>query len=268
MAAEDPIDALEKELQCSVCQESYEDPRLLSCQHFFCRKCVQNLWLTSGRRTCIRCPLCRRETQLPNGHVENLRKNVFAGRVVDIIATIDLEKNRSKQLRCERRGCTAESNGTAVFYCESCQETVCASCGMKHHRNARQHNIKDIGEAVKEKRGKLSDLWQWGKNLETKLFENRDFIVTKQHEITRLFEAMRIDMSAATLEKMQCLQQQEKHMKEIIDVMERDIKGKVDREMAVNVKTSIADLQSLNNRSETLINKGGNASILANYRKT
>ena len=45
---------IDEELKCSICTDPYEEPVHLSCQHTFCRRCIQR-WL-DGQSS---CPTCR-----------------------------------------------------------------------------------------------------------------------------------------------------------------------------------------------------------------
>eukprot|EP00756_Hemistasia_phaeocysticola_P008546 Hpha_TRINITY_DN14652_c0_g1::TRINITY_DN14652_c0_g1_i1::g.48644::m.48644 len=64
MATGELPEGLERELACPVCLELFNQPRRLSCGHTFCRDCL--LRLVQGKSAAsIRCPECRKETQLP-----------------------------------------------------------------------------------------------------------------------------------------------------------------------------------------------------------
>lgn len=67
----------ESDLVCSVCLESWieKDNRILDCQHTFCLQCLTGM--NRENPNIIHCPNCRHETQITNGNVENLRKNLF-----------------------------------------------------------------------------------------------------------------------------------------------------------------------------------------------
>eukprot|EP00906_Rhabdomonas_costata_P034123 RCo048012 len=63
---------MHEELTCSICLELFRDPRKLSCDHTFCRRCLEAL-VGSGAQ--VRCPECRSFTRMcapgPSG-VSNL----------------------------------------------------------------------------------------------------------------------------------------------------------------------------------------------------
>lgn len=37
--------AIEELLLCAICRDRLNDPRVLSCQHYFCKKCLQGKFL-------------------------------------------------------------------------------------------------------------------------------------------------------------------------------------------------------------------------------
>ena len=49
-----------KELECSVCLENFQTPKLLSCMHTFCEGCIEKLIENQA----ITCPECRDITQV------------------------------------------------------------------------------------------------------------------------------------------------------------------------------------------------------------
>ena len=53
-------------IRCKLCDKIYDDPRLLSCLHSFCRQCLEN-YVTenaTGSNACISCPLCEESTSI------------------------------------------------------------------------------------------------------------------------------------------------------------------------------------------------------------
>ena len=53
-------------LECSICRESYNDPRALPCLHPFCCECLEKLAKTcSEDGTSVKCPLCQKVYVVP-----------------------------------------------------------------------------------------------------------------------------------------------------------------------------------------------------------
>ena len=89
--------------ECSICYEHYNDqskcPRLLSCGHSFCSRCLERLL----RGSTIDCPKCRNPVAVPSG-VHGLSKN-FA--LLDIVNETAPKRN---------------TGTTGLHDCEACDE--------------------------------------------------------------------------------------------------------------------------------------------------
>ncbi|XP_070535515.1 netrin receptor UNC5B-like [Ptychodera flava] len=57
---------------CTICREIFRDPRILQCQHTFCKTCLDKL---VGGSHEVTCPLCRHVWSLPEGGVDKLSKH-------------------------------------------------------------------------------------------------------------------------------------------------------------------------------------------------
>ena len=54
-----------KRLTCPVCLDRYKAPKLLPCQHTFCKKCLIDLKNNENSNQ-ISCPMCRKNHILTN----------------------------------------------------------------------------------------------------------------------------------------------------------------------------------------------------------
>uniref|UniRef100_A0A452GYJ5 Uncharacterized protein n=1 Tax=Gopherus agassizii TaxID=38772 RepID=A0A452GYJ5_9SAUR len=64
MAAENPMESLQKEATCPICVEYFTEPVSLECGHNFCRACISQCW--EGSDTDMSCPQCRETVQQRN----------------------------------------------------------------------------------------------------------------------------------------------------------------------------------------------------------
>ena len=110
----------ETTLTCSICQDTYSDPRILPCLHSFCKGCLSKLASIS---TSIKCPLCRNEHTLSLKGVDELLPNTQLARKVEKLSTTT-EKSKCDQ--CE------ETN--VVSFCSNCESFLCEFCDKAHRK--------------------------------------------------------------------------------------------------------------------------------------
>ncbi|KAL3871012.1 hypothetical protein ACJMK2_039036 [Sinanodonta woodiana] len=140
------------ELTCPVCLEFYKDPRVLPCQHSFCKSCLVALISNKEKDSnCeIQCPCCRYVFHAENEtYIDALPKNFTLASIVckfqssfkgDIFVACDL--------------CDEDQKGRAIKKCLHCQLYYCKMCMEQLHpkRGAlANHVLVPIVEALKEK---------------------------------------------------------------------------------------------------------------------
>ena len=141
MAASDVRQDLELEVTCSLCLCVLQDPKLLSCNHIFCRSpCLESL-IRRSRDNAISCPVCRAITEIP-GDLHKLQTAFHVNRLKDIIKRLGIKEqvkreptvgNKSKPDRSpdtERpdRCCGKHANQSLDLYCRQCKELTCKDC--------------------------------------------------------------------------------------------------------------------------------------------
>ena len=62
MASSTLKEKLAKNLECAICLDAYDGPKVLICQHSYCKKCLEKMVFKFGRVSKITCPECRKET--------------------------------------------------------------------------------------------------------------------------------------------------------------------------------------------------------------
>ena len=119
----------------------YNDPRLLSCLHSFCKTCLTDL--VNSINTTIMCPTCYEPTLLPNNSgVDNLPCNLRLVHEIEA-TTIIAKANSSTPIVCE--GCMSDPP-PAVAYCVDCEEFICNDCEDIHKRKRKlfHHELLNI----------------------------------------------------------------------------------------------------------------------------
>ncbi|XP_068688634.1 tripartite motif-containing protein 3-like isoform X1 [Montipora foliosa] len=124
-------------LECSICCERFDDqmccPRLLSCGHSFCSKCLEKLLSEKA----INCPTCRNAVSVPAG-VVGLPKNFS---LLDILLTLPQNEDEEEGSPiCET--CDDDQH-PATSCCLDCKEKMCKDAARWHvrHRAFRDHRV-------------------------------------------------------------------------------------------------------------------------------
>ncbi|XP_006883260.1 PREDICTED: E3 ubiquitin-protein ligase TRIM69 [Elephantulus edwardii] len=79
------IQEITKELHCSLCQDWFCDPLMLSCGHNFCQACIQNFWKHQTNETF--CPECKMMCEY-----SNCTFNIVVEKLVEKIKKLPLIK--------------------------------------------------------------------------------------------------------------------------------------------------------------------------------
>ncbi|XP_033646215.1 tripartite motif-containing protein 3-like [Asterias rubens] len=114
-------------LECSICQEEYTEPKLLDCLHSFCKHCLLQ-YLTTNYKDAkmLICPLCRKETQLPETGVEDFKSNFILTGLAGQLEQVSLSAN--SKLVCK----LCKEKNEATYFCCDCLMIICANCNEIH----------------------------------------------------------------------------------------------------------------------------------------
>lgn len=140
-------DRLEKNLECGICLESFQKPRMLRCHHTYCEHCLQRIVFRAagGRKQKITCPECRVETKLQQGGVENLPSNFLIKQLLEVNNDAQLDA----QVNCEKH-----AEEPVDLYC-SCDKPICRACTVIDHRSHLNQPLSAVFSREKKKIGKL-----------------------------------------------------------------------------------------------------------------
>ncbi|KAL9958079.1 hypothetical protein ACROYT_G035048 [Oculina patagonica] len=135
---------LAKHLECPICLEKFVEPKVLSCQHTYCRKCLEKLVARLDRENYeVTCPECRASTKVPGGDVNRLPANFL---INNLLSLHDDTQPSKKSATCAKH-----DGETLKLFCQSCEEPICRDCTVIDHHGHRYLFIKDIFVAEKEK---------------------------------------------------------------------------------------------------------------------
>ena len=130
--AEDILKSLEDELKCSICIDTYTDPKLLQCHHFYCLQCLNGLVEKDQQgHHVLTCPNCRQVTLVPVGGIESLPTAFHINSLLEIL-------RRSATISY----CFVHDDQKSEFYCVSCQEFICGKCTRKSSKHLKHNHFK------------------------------------------------------------------------------------------------------------------------------
>ncbi|OWF47239.1 tripartite motif-containing protein 2-like [Mizuhopecten yessoensis] len=132
-AASDNIDISREISLCSLCNETFRSPKVLTCLHSFCKTCLEDhigkSLVQNGQRY-FPCPTCEAEVDMPSDALPGKYANAFnEDRFMEkLVELINAMKEGKLCDNCERR----EENVTAGNWCMDCHDALCDSCLKVH----------------------------------------------------------------------------------------------------------------------------------------
>ncbi|XP_038062932.1 tripartite motif-containing protein 3-like isoform X2 [Patiria miniata] len=138
-------------LECSICQERYQQPKILECLHSFCEQCLLKYRSTKHEgSTAIPCPVCRQGTKLPEAGVQGLKTNFH---LIGLVEELELQEkivgSGDTGLLCD----ICEGGKEATQRCLDCGQNMCSVCIKMHLRfaSSSDHKVAPLEDIREEK---------------------------------------------------------------------------------------------------------------------
>ena len=158
--AEKVLKQLEEQLNCSICLDTYTDPKLLQCFHVYCRQCLVPLVDRDQQgQLGLTCPICRQVTPVPDRGVAGLQSAFHINRFLEIKESLQRPENPAATLEeaaptdvnpvKKANHCFVHEDKELELYCETCGELICTRCalkGGKHH----DHRYEELEQAFRK----------------------------------------------------------------------------------------------------------------------
>ena len=119
---------VEDEITCPICQDHFQEPKILPCCHYYCKGCIQKLALRAGANQPFPCPECRSDTLLPGNDPNHLPTAFFVNRMKELHTKMEKAHGRVEAL------CEQCSGGKATALCHNCAEFICEECIKIHQK--------------------------------------------------------------------------------------------------------------------------------------
>ena len=136
-------------IECPVCLNELQDPRMLSCRHTLCYTCVKDYTEKNKYDKELHCPVCREVNSLYEGGVDNLPKYFFINEIKEVAAEEDGVNKATLPHKPRCVFCSTEDCGeVAVSFCTKGCEYLCQLCDDEHRtsRRTKSHNVVTVSE--------------------------------------------------------------------------------------------------------------------------
>lgn len=92
------VKKLHEDLRCSVCTNTYTDPKQLPCLHCFCLQCLNDIQRQSNDCDSITCPECRLEFSVPSrGNLSDFPSNIRVSNMLNVLA---IKERNTSEVKC------------------------------------------------------------------------------------------------------------------------------------------------------------------------
>ena len=156
----------EEQLNCSICLDTYTDPKLLQCFHVYCRQCLVPLVDRDQQgRLGLSCPTCRQVTPIPDRGVAGLQPAFHINHLLEVQESLQKVENPAATpegavkdpeiVEPYFRFCFEHLEEELRLYCETCGELVCVQCAVKDGKH-RDHDCAVLKKAFDKYKGEIT----------------------------------------------------------------------------------------------------------------
>ena len=165
---------LKQHVTCSICLDSFTEPKTIACLHTFCLKCLEKHAQTSSRDGQFRCPECQAEVGIPEGfRFDKLPTGFLQNSLLGLLAV--QQSGDGREVSCSN--CRKKSAETS--FCFECGRFMCPDCVNAHEL---LRNVAFDGHKVRPIRQFQADDYE-------ALLKRKSFCYEQYHEreVTRFF---------------------------------------------------------------------------------
>ena len=228
--AEEVVKKIEEQLNCLICLGTYTVPKLLQCNHVFCRDCLVGLARRNPQG--LPCPTCRQVTPIPPSGMAGLQPAFQTNQLLEIL-------DKHVKVKQDILYCQHHQNRELELYCETCEELICVLCTIQQHHGHKYNLIGEVFEKHKQEIMSSLNPAEQHQKLARKALEKLD---VRCREIT--------DQEAALQAQIHKSSQQ---LHEIIDLREKELTNK----LKYITQEKLSQLASQREQIETTLAKLG-----------
>ena len=251
---------LTKQVTCSICLDTYTEPKTISCLHTFCCECLQRHARVSQRQGKFRCPECQAEIDLPHGNrFDRLPNSFFHKSLLGVLEAEDREAIPREQ----QDTCSQHTEERLRYYCSSCKVCICPICVTEDHRG---HAFDVLEKAVQEEKKNIVSTVQTIKEKANLFRAELRKLEELSEDVEMIIAIAKQEVSEATEHVITKTRQQEKQLLESLEVMRRKRLERVNsakQELESLVKKMLQGAEF----AEDLVQRGSTVDIIQNKNK-
>ncbi|CAH3188055.1 unnamed protein product [Porites evermanni] len=124
---ESPLKNIKEQVTCSICLDTFTDPKTITCLHTFCFECLKKHALISQRDGKFRCPECQAEVDLPEANRFDKLPTSFHHNSLLSVLTIR-QSGKGNDISCG----ICKKKSAEISYCFECAKFMCSDCVNAH----------------------------------------------------------------------------------------------------------------------------------------
>ena len=209
------LKSLKKQVTCSICLDTYTEPKTISCLHTFCRECLERHARVSQRQGKFRCPECQAEIDLPQGNRFDRLPNSFFHK--SLLGVLEAE-DRQAIPRQQQETCSQHTKERVRYYCSSCEACICPICVAEDHRG---HAFDVLEKAVQEDKKNIMSAVETIKEKANLFRAELNKLDKTSEDVEMIIAIAKEEVSKATEDVITKTQQQEKQLLESLEMTRR-----------------------------------------------
>ena len=251
------LKSLKKQVTCSICLDTYAEPKTISCLHTFCRECLERHARVSQRQGKFRCPECQAEIDLPQGNRFDRLPNSFFHK--SLLGVLEAE-DRQAIPRQQQETCSQHTKERVRYYCSSCEACICLICVAEDHRG---HAFDVLEKAVQEDKKNIMSAVETIKEKANLFRAELNQLDKTTEDVEMIIAIAEQEVSRATEDVITKTQQQEKQLLESLEMTRRRRMERV-TSAKQELKSLIKRINQAAEFAENLVQRRSAADIIQN----
>ena len=118
---------IKQQVTCSICLDTFNEPKIISCFHTFCCECLEKHARVSQKEGKFRCPECQAAIDLPEGNrFDRLPNSFFHKSLLSLLAV--RQSGDASSITCSQ----CRKTNPQMYYCFDCGRFMCLDCFNAH----------------------------------------------------------------------------------------------------------------------------------------